>query len=97
MEEVNHINQIPDPEKITLDQLKAAIERSDLEEAHAILDTKEALENPNLVKVEFTNKQTRFLDEVCRDAGGFLTRESVITNLIEMAIKPYKAERDTTR
>lgn len=80
-------------EKLALEQLKAAIERGDLEEAHEILDAKESAENPNLLRIEFTKKQLKFIDEVRADTGNHMSREMVIINAIDMMIAPYQAEK----
>jgi len=45
-------------------EVLACVESGDISRIHAILDAMEEAENPNVVKVEFTTSQMRFLEQV---------------------------------
>jgi hypothetical protein len=45
-------------------QVKAALERGDIDQIHSILDTLEEIDHPELVKVEFTRTQLKDLEFV---------------------------------
>ena len=46
------------------DQVKAALDRGDIDQIHSILDTLEEIDHPELVKVEFTRTQLKDLEFV---------------------------------
>lgn len=45
-------------------QVKAALDRGDIDQIHSILDTLEEIDHPELVKVEFTRTQLKDLEFV---------------------------------
>jgi RNA-binding protein YhbY len=45
-------------------QVKAALDRGDIDQIHSILDALEELDHPELVKVEFTRTQLKDLEFV---------------------------------
>jgi hypothetical protein len=54
-------------ESEAISQIKAAIEREDLDSIREVLDSLESADNPNIVKVEFTVSDMRFLEKVRLD------------------------------
>jgi len=49
------------------EQIRAALERDDFDQIRSILDAVESAENPNIVKVEFTITEMKFLEQVRQD------------------------------
>lgn len=46
------------------EQIRQALDQGDIQQIHDILDAQETAENPNIVKVEFTYSQLKFLELV---------------------------------
>lgn len=78
------------------EQIKAALERDDLDGIREVLDALESAENPNIVKVEFTISEMRFLERVRQDV-----QQPDIAQVLRLIIanfKPgYQKARDKAR
>lgn len=66
-------------------QVLACIERGDIQQIHDILDALETAENPNIVKVEFTISQMKFLESVRKDL-----KQPSIEAILRMMVDGFK-------
>ena len=70
-------------------QVLACIDRGDIQQIHDILDALESADNPNIVKVEFTQSQMRDL-EVVRKNLNQPTIASILRLMVDNFMPGYK-------
>lgn len=63
----------------------AALDRGDIQQIHDILDALEAADNPNIVKVEFTVSQLRFLEVVRKNMN-----QPDVPTILRMMVDNFK-------
>ncbi len=67
------------------EQIKAALERDDLEGIREVLDALESAENPNIVKVEFTISEMKFLEKVRQEV-----QQPDISQVLRLIVANFK-------
>lgn len=78
------------------EQVKAALDHGDIQQIHDILDALEAADNPNIIKVEFTQTQMRDLEMVRKNLNQ-PNIETVLRLMVDNFMPGYKKAQRAAR